>query len=74
MEPQFPRDGDVLVSKPTAIVEHEICVVPRPPHVMYSNHNRAVAEGRRLAQQLKVDAWLTEDHCHFMRIAAYRDS
>jgi hypothetical protein len=74
MEPHCPRDGDVLVSKPTAIVEHEICVVPRPPHVTCPNYNRAVAEGRRLAQQLKVDAWLTEDNCHFMRIATFRES
>jgi hypothetical protein len=74
MEPHFPRDGDVLVSKPTAIVEHEICVVPGPPHVSYPNHKRAVAEGCRLAEQLKVDAWLTEDNCHFLRIGTYRES
>jgi hypothetical protein len=72
MEPHCPRDGDVLVSKPTAIVEHEICVVPRPPHVTSANHERAVAEGRQLAARLKVDAWLTEDNCHFIRIATYR--
>jgi hypothetical protein len=31
-----------------------------------------VAEGRQLAEQLKVDAWLTEDNRHFMRIGTYR--
>jgi hypothetical protein len=72
MEPERPRDGDVLVSNPTATVEHEIGIVPRPPHVTCRNHDRAVAEGRRMAEELEVDAWLTEDHCHFLRIASYR--
>jgi hypothetical protein len=74
MEPQFPQEGDVLVSKPTATVEHEICVVPRPPQVTCANHERALAQGCQLAKQLKVDAWLTEDHCHFLRIGTYRQS
>jgi hypothetical protein len=73
MEPQYPQAGDVLVSKPTETVEHEICVVPGPPHVTCANHDRAVAEGRQLAQRLKVDAWLTEDHCHFLAIGRYRE-
>jgi len=72
MEPRRPQDGDVLVSKPTAIVEHEICIVPRSPHITCANHNRAVTEGRLLAEQLKVDVWLTEDNCHFLRIGSYR--
>jgi hypothetical protein len=73
MESQRPRDGDVLVSNPTATVEHEICIVPRPPHMTCPNHDQAVAEGRKLAARLKVDAWLTEDHRHFMRIGTYRE-
>ena len=72
MTPQRPPDGDVLVSNPTATVEYEICVVPRPPHITCPNHDRAVAQGRELAEQLKVDAWLTEDNSHFMRIGTYR--
>jgi hypothetical protein len=72
MESQRPQDGDVLVSNPTATVEHEICIVPRPPHMTCATHDRAVAEGRRLAQELNVDAWLTEDHSHFLRIGTYR--
>ena len=72
MESRRPQDGDVLVSNPTATVEHEICVVPHPPHITCANHDRAVAEGRQLAEQLKVDAWLTEDNYHFLRIATFR--
>jgi hypothetical protein len=74
MTPTLPQDGDVLVSNPTATVEHEIYIVPGALHVTCANHDRAVTEGRRLAETLKVDAWLTEDHSHFMRIAAYRQS
>jgi hypothetical protein len=72
METHRPRDGDVLVSNPTATVEHEICIVPRSPHITCANHDRAVAKGRQLAEQLHVDLWLTEDHRHFMRIGTYR--
>jgi hypothetical protein len=72
MKPQRPQDGDVLVSNPTATVEYEICIVPRPPHITCPTHDRAVAEGCRLAAELGVDAWLTEDHTHFLRIGTYR--
>jgi hypothetical protein len=72
MQPDRPQDGDVLVSNPTATVEHQIGIVPRPPHITCANHDRAVAEGRRLAEQLNVDAWLTEDNRHFVRIGTYR--
>jgi hypothetical protein len=72
MESHRPQDGDVLVSNPTATVEHEICIVPRRPHITCANHNEAVAEGRQLAEQLQVDAWLTEDNRHFLRIGTYR--
>jgi len=74
MDIQRPRDGDVLVSNPTATVEHHICIVPRPPHITCANHDRAVTRGRELAEQLDVDAWLTEDNTHFMRIGTYRES
>ena len=72
MEPDRPNDGDVLVSNPTATIEHEICIVPRSPHITCANHDRAVSAGRALAQELKVDAWLTEDYRHYLRIATYR--
>ena len=72
-QPHLPQDGDVLVSNPTATVEHEIGIVPSPPHLTCANHDQAVAEGRQLAKHLKVDAWLTEDNTHFLRIATYRE-
>jgi 1,4-alpha-glucan branching enzyme len=72
MESHKPQDGDVLVSNPTATVEHEICISPRPPHITCANHDQAVATGRQLAERLKVDAWLTEDYRHFLRIGTYR--
>jgi hypothetical protein len=72
MKLDLPQDGDVVVSNPTATVEHEICVVPKPPHLTCPTHDRAVAEGRRLAERLRVDAWLTEDNTHFVRIGKYR--
>lgn len=72
MQADLPQDGDVLVSHPTATVEHDICIVPRSPHITCPSHDSAVAEGRELAEQLRVDAWLTEDHSHFLRIAAFR--
>jgi len=72
MNPPKPQDGDVLVSNPTATVEHEICIVPRSPHITCANHDQAVAEGRQLAERLKVDAWLSEDNRHFLRIGTYR--
>jgi hypothetical protein len=72
MESRRPRYGDVLVSNPSATLEHEICIVPRSPRITCANHNRAVTEGRQLAEQLKVDACLTEDNCHFLRIGSFR--
>ena len=70
--PPLPQDGDVLISNPTATVEHEISIVPRRPHITCANHDQAVAEGRQLAKELEVDAWLTEDNYHFLRIGTYR--
>jgi hypothetical protein len=67
-----PRQGDVLVSKPTATVEHEISIVPEQPHIVCPTHDSAVAKAYELAEALQVDAWLTEDHTHFMRIASGR--
>jgi hypothetical protein len=71
--PHLPQDGDVLVSNPSATVEHDICIVPRPPHVTCANHDEAIAAGRQLAEDLHVDAWLTEDYTHYMRIGNYRE-
>jgi hypothetical protein len=72
-DPHLPQDGDVLVSNPTATVEHDICIVPHPPHLTCESLDRALAAGRELAEELKVDAWLSEDHRHVLRIGTYRE-
>ena len=67
-----PRNGDVLVSKVTASVEHEVSIVPGPAEVVCRNQDNAVSRAKRLAQKRHADAWLTEDHTHFKKIASYR--
>ena len=66
------KPGDVLVSHATAVREHEISVVPNPPHAISLTHNAAVSDGRSEADAMGVDAWLTEDHTHVVKIAANR--
>lgn len=68
-----PQDGDVLVSNPTARIEHDVSVVPAPRTLVCPNHAAAVAQARELAKNRRVDAWLTGDHTHFLKIASYRD-
>jgi hypothetical protein len=67
-----PADGDILVSNPTATLEHEIAIVPAPPHMVCATHDEAVTWAKRLARERQVDAWLTEDLTHFLRIGSYR--
>ena len=64
--------GDVLVSHPTAVREHQISVIPNAPHAMSPTHDAAVHGGRAEAKAMGVDAWLTEDHTHVVKIASYR--
>jgi hypothetical protein len=64
--------GDVLVSHPTAVREHEISIVPNAPHTMSPTHDAAVFDGRSEAEALGVDAWLTEDQTHVVKIASHR--
>jgi hypothetical protein len=66
------KSGDVLVSHPTAVREHEISIVPNPPHATSPTHDAAVSEGRAEADASGVDAWLTEDQTHVVKIAANR--
>ena len=66
------KAGDVLVSHPTAVREHEISVTPDAPHAMALTHDEAVSDGRSAATVLGVDAWLTEDHTHVVKIASHR--
>jgi hypothetical protein len=65
---------DVLVSHPTAVREHEISVPPNAPHAMSPTHDEAVSDGQSEADAFGVDAWLTEDHTHVVKIAPRRAS
>ena len=66
------QSGDVLVSHPTAVREHEISVIPDAPHAISPTHDAAVSNGCAAADALGVDAWLTEDHTHVVKIASHR--
>ena len=66
------KPGDVLVSHPTAVREHDISVIPDAPHAISPTHNAAVRDGRSEADARGVDAWLTEDHTHVVKIASNR--
>jgi hypothetical protein len=69
----MPQPRDVLVSNRSASLEHDVSIVPEPPHLMCGNRQAALARGRELAETLRVDLWLTEDHTHFMLIASHRE-
>jgi hypothetical protein len=66
------QEGDVLVSHPTAVREHQISVVPNEPHAVSPTHDAAVSEGCAEADATGVDAWLTEDKTHVVKIASNR--
>lgn len=66
------QPGDVLVSHPTAVREHEISIVPNTPHAVSPTHDTAVSAGRSQADDNGVDAWLTEDQTHVLKIASNR--
>lgn len=66
------KPGDVLVSHSTAVREHEIRIIPNAPHEKPRTHDAAIGEGRSEADAMGVDAWLTEDHTHVVKIASNR--
>jgi hypothetical protein len=66
------KPGDILVSHPTAVREHEISIIPNAPHERPLTHDDAIREGRSEADAKGVDAWLTEDHTHVVKIASNR--
>lgn len=66
------QSGDVLVSHPTAVREHEISIVPNAPHAIAPTHDAAVSDARSKADAMGVDAWLTEDQTHVVKIASHR--
>ena len=67
-----PKSGDVLVSHPTAVREHKISVIPNEPHAVSPTHDAAVSDGCSEADARGVDAWLTEDQTHVLKIASHR--
>ena len=66
------QPGDVLVSHPTAVREHQISIVPNAPDATAFTHDSAVDAGRSKADAAGVDAWLTEDQIHVVKIASNR--
>jgi hypothetical protein len=66
--------GDVLVSHSTAVREHEISIVPNGCHSMSPTHAAALVDGRSAAEAMGVDAWLSEDQTHVVKIASHRRS
>lgn len=67
-----PQDGDILVSRALATGQYTVAVVPRLPHLTHERRVRAVEGARVLARNRGVDAWLTEDRIHFVRLARFR--
>jgi hypothetical protein len=70
----WPRDGDLLIARRTATVEHDVLVMPGGEVLARARYELAVAAGRNAAQQLGVDLWRTEDHKHFRKVATFRDA
>jgi hypothetical protein len=65
------QPGDVLVSHPTAVREHEISIVPHAPYARCPTHDAAVSAARSAADAMGVDAWLTEDQTHIVKITSH---
>lgn len=66
------QEGDVLVAHPSAVREHDISIVPEKPHATVATHHEAVVQATAKAQELAVDAWLTEDRIHVIKLATHR--
>jgi hypothetical protein len=66
------QSGDVLVSHSTAVREHEISIVPNAPHGNFPTHDLAVRDARSQADAMSVDAWLTEDQTHVVKVSSHR--
>jgi hypothetical protein len=54
-------------------VEHDVVIVHDGEYVTHTRHDLAISVDREVAQQLRVDLWMTEDHTHFLRLATYRE-
>ena len=69
-----PKPGDILVSNQTATVHYEVDIVGSPIASATAHYTAAVSLARTLAAAHRVDAWLTEDHIHFLQIAFCREA
>ena len=69
-----PQTGDVLVSNVTATVEYDVSIVGGPVVFTCVHYAAAVARAQALATERRLDAWHTEDHTHFLKIAFCRDA
>ena len=58
--------------RPSALREHEISIVANAPHQMPPAHDVAIRKERSEADAMGVEAWLTEDHTHVVKIASNR--
>jgi hypothetical protein len=63
------QSGDVLVSHSTAVREYDISIVPNARHANSPTHDVAVRDARSEADAKGVDAWLTEDQTHVVKIS-----
>ena len=68
-----PQNGDLLVANPTATVDYDVTAVGESVSLACAGCAAAVAQAVELARERHVDAWLTEDHTHFLKIAACRE-
>lgn len=64
----------MLASKVAASVEYLVTVLPGRSGKLCPNHRTAVIESTELARARCVDAWVSEDHAHFVQIASFRGS
>ena len=67
-----PRDGDVVISKLSARVEHQVSIAPTQLAFVCRTEASAIADGVQLARERQVDAWLTRDHRHYVKIESHR--
>jgi hypothetical protein len=66
------QTGDVLVARPSSVVTHDISIVPAKPHATMPNHREAVEQATEEAEARGVDAWVTEDQTHVIKLASNR--
>ena len=64
--------GDVLVTHTSSVLEHDISIVPEKAHATAATRRDAVEQAAGEAQERAVDAWVTDDQIHVVRLATHR--